>query len=95
MEDAARWHDSKILYWHVNKLRGNSCSGLVLVEDRYSATISNKGNVEGRWAVHFVNMLNQNRDTGKDLEENKKVCDMLDVKEDLFCKEELATVPKE
>jgi len=34
-----------------------------------------------------------NRDTvaGKDIEENEKVCDTLDVKEDLFCEEELAT----
>ena len=26
VEDGARWHNSKILYWHVNKLRGNSQS---------------------------------------------------------------------
>ena len=37
-------------------------------------------------------MLNQNRATGKDIEENEKVCDILDVKEDLFWEEELATV---
>ena len=37
-------------------------------------------------------MLNQNRATGKDIEENEKVCDMLNVKEDLFWEEELATV---
>jgi len=37
-----------------------------------------------------------NRDTvaGKDIGENEKVCDTLDVKEDLFCEEELATVLK-
>ena len=28
------------------------------------------------------------------IEENEKVCDTLDVKEDLFCEEELATVLK-
>ena len=39
-------------------------------------------------------MLNQDRVVGQDLEENEKVCDTLDVKEDLFCKEELATVLK-
>ena len=29
---------------------------------------------------------------GKDIEENKKVCDTLDVKKDLVCEEELAIV---
>ena len=28
MEDEARRHNSKILYWHFNKLRGSSQSGL-------------------------------------------------------------------
>ena len=31
LEDAARRHNSKILYWHVNKLKGSSQSGLVPV----------------------------------------------------------------
>ena len=39
-------------------------------------------------------MLNLNRIAGKDKEENEIVCDTLDVKEDLFCEEELATVLK-
>ena len=39
LEDAGRRHNSKILYWHVNKLRGSSQSGLVPVEDRIGATI--------------------------------------------------------
>ena len=34
LEDAARRHNSKILCWHVNKLRGSSQSGLVPVKDR-------------------------------------------------------------
>ena len=37
-------------------------------------------------------MLNQTTVEGKDTEENEKVCDTLDVKEDLFCKEEIVTV---
>jgi hypothetical protein len=37
-------------------------------------------------------VLNQNRTAGKDIEENEKVCDILDVKEDLFWEEEIATV---
>ena len=39
-------------------------------------------------------MLNRDTVAGKDIEENEKVCDTLDVKEDLFCEEELATVLK-
>jgi hypothetical protein len=33
LEDAARRHNSKIMYWHVDKLRGSSQSGLVTVKD--------------------------------------------------------------
>ena len=40
LEDTARWHNSKILYWHVNKLR--SQSGHVLVKNRNGATRSDK-----------------------------------------------------
>ena len=39
LEDAARWNNSKTLYWRVNKLRGNSQSGLVPVKERNGATI--------------------------------------------------------
>ena len=39
-------------------------------------------------------MLNQDTVAGKDIDEYEKVCDTLDVKEDLFCEEELATVLK-
>ena len=59
--DAARRHYSKILYWHVNKLRGSSQSGLVPVKDRDGATISDKERVKVRWAEYFENVLN--RDT--------------------------------
>ena len=34
LEDAARRHNSKILYLHVNKLRGSSQYGLVPVKDK-------------------------------------------------------------
>jgi len=43
---------------------------------------------------HFENVLNRNTVIGKDIEENEKVCDTLDVKEDLFCEEDLVTVLK-
>ena len=46
------------------------------------------------WAEHFENLLNRDRVAGKDIEENEKVCDTFDVKESLFCEEELATVLK-
>ena len=94
LEDAARRHTSKILYWYANKLRGSSQSGLVPVKDRNEATISDKERVKERWAEHFENVLNRDTVSGNDIDENEKVCDTLDVKEDLFCEEELATVLK-
>ena len=42
----------------------------------------------------FWESLNRARATVKDIEKNEKVFDTLDVKEDLFCEEELATVQK-
>ena len=48
LEDASRRHNSKILYWHVNKLKGSSQSGLVPVKDRNVATISDKEKVKER-----------------------------------------------
>ena len=33
LEDAARWHNSKILFWHINKLRGRSQSRPVPVKN--------------------------------------------------------------
>ena len=39
-------------------------------------------------------MLNRDTVAGKDIQENEKVCDTLDVKQDLFCEEELAIVLK-
>jgi len=52
------------------------------------------GKVKERWAEHFENVLNRDTVAGKDIDENGKVCDTLDVKEDLFCEEELAAVLK-
>ena len=43
---------------------------------------------------HFENVLNRDTVAGKDIDENEKLCDTLDVKEDLFSEEELATVLK-
>ena len=94
LEDAARRHNSKILYWHVNKLKGSSQSRLVPVKDRNGATISDKEKVKERWVEHFENMRNQDTVAGKDIDRNEKVCDTLVVKEDLFSEEELATVLK-
>ena len=39
LEGAARQHNSKIMYGHVNKLRGNSQLGLVPVKDRNEAIL--------------------------------------------------------
>ena len=71
-EDAARRHNSKILYMHVNKLKESSQSGLVPVIDRNRATISNKERAKERWAERFQNVLNRHRIAGKDIEENEK-----------------------
>ena len=65
LEDAARRHNSKILYWYVNKLRGSSQSRLVSIKDRNGATTSCKERVKERWAEHFENMLNRDRVVGK------------------------------
>ena len=94
LQDAARRHNSEILYWHVNKLKGSSYSGSVLLKDRNGATISDKEKVKEKWVEHFENVLNRDTVAGKDIDENEKVCDTLDVKEDLFSEEELATVVK-
>ena len=52
------------------------------------ATIGDKERVKQRWAKHFENVLNRDRVAGKDVEENEKVYDTLDVKKDLFCEED-------
>ena len=94
LEDAARRHNSKKLYWYVNKLKGSSQSGLVPVKVRNGATISDKEKVKEKWVEHFENMLNRDIVAGKDIDENENVCDTLDVKEGLFSEEGLATVLK-
>ena len=66
LEDTARQHNSKTLYWNVNKLRGRSQSGLVPVKDGKEATISNKKRVKERRAKHFENMPNRDRAARKD-----------------------------
>ena len=72
LEDAATRYNSKILYWHVNKLRGSNQSGLVPVKDRNGATISDKERVKERSVDRFENVLNRDRVAGKDIEEMKK-----------------------
>ena len=72
LEDAARQHNSKILYWHVNKLRGSSKSGRVSVKDRNRATISDKERIKERWKKQIESVLNRDRVAGKDIEENEK-----------------------
>jgi len=43
---------------------------------------------------HFENGLKRNIVAAKDIEENEKVCDTLDVKEEMFGEKELVTVLK-
>ena len=73
-------------------MRGSSQSGLVPVKASNGPTISDKERVKERWAEHIESKFNQYRLKGKDIEESQKVCDTFDVKEDLFCDEELSTV---
>jgi hypothetical protein len=56
-------------------LRGNSQSEVVPDKARNGATISNKERVKERWAEHFENVLYRDRVTGKDIQNNKQVCD--------------------
>ena len=48
LEEAASWHNTKILYWRINNLRGSSQSGPVPVKDRKGGTISDKKRVKER-----------------------------------------------
>jgi hypothetical protein len=93
-EDVARRHNSEILNLHVNRLRGSSQFRLVPVKDRNGAPISDRERVKERRAEHFKIVVNRDRVRGTDIEEHGEVCDTLDVKEDLFCEEELATALK-
>ena len=72
-ENIAKRHNSKILYWYVNKLKGSSQSRLVPVKDRNGAKISDKERFKERQAEHFDNMLIRDTVAGKDIEENEKV----------------------
>ena len=49
LENGARRHNSKIFYWHANKLRGSSQSGLVFAKDMNGATVNDKERVKERW----------------------------------------------
>ena len=43
-----------------------------------------KERVKVRWTKHFENVLNPYPVVGKNIEENEKLCDTLDVKQQLF-----------
>ena len=73
LEDAAIKQNSKILYWHSNKLRESSQSRLVPVKDRNKATISYKERVKEGWREDFENVLNWKRVAGNNMEEMKKL----------------------
>ena len=63
MEDAAKWHNSKIFYLYANKLKESSQWGLVPANNRNGTTINDKERIKERWAVNFENLLNRNRVT--------------------------------
>ena len=62
--------------------------------DTNETKISDKERIKERWVENFENHWNRDTVAGKDIDENGKVCDTLDVKEDLLSEEELATVLK-
>ena len=93
LEVVARQHNSKIFYWHINKLRGSSQCGLVPVKDRNGVTFTGEERVKERWVEHFENVLNRDTVSVQDIEENEKFYDTLGVKQDFF-EEELVTVLK-
>ena len=66
-------HNSKILYWHLIKLRGNLQRGFVTLKDIKRVTINDKERVEERWAEYFDKVLNHDRATRKDIKKNVKV----------------------
>jgi len=68
--------------------------GSVPTKDWNGATIRDKERFKKRWAEHYENVLNRDTVAGNNIAENEKVCDTLNLKEDLFCEEELATVLK-
>jgi hypothetical protein len=45
LENAALRHNRKIVYWHVDKLRGNSQIGFVPVKDMNETTVTDKERV--------------------------------------------------
>ena len=66
LEDAVRWHNGRIFYRYVNKLRATSQSEHNPVKYRNRVWISDKKRVKKRWAEHFENVWNHNRVAGKD-----------------------------
>jgi len=65
-------------------VRGRCQSGLVLVKDRNEAKSSDKERFKDRWVEHIETVQNQDKVAGKDIEENEKVCDTLDGKENFY-----------
>ena len=94
LEDAARQHISKIFYWHINQLRGNSQSGLCQLKIGLGPQLVIRKALKRDGQKHFENVPNYDRVMGKDIVKDDKACDTLDVKEYLFCEERLMAVSK-
>ena len=92
LEDAARQHTSKILCWHLNKLKGSSQSGLV-PGTRMGPKLVIRKELRKDGGT-FSECAKPRYSCRKDIDQNEKVCDTFDVKEDLFREEELATALK-
>jgi len=75
-------------------LKENSESGLVPVQDRNGAIISEKERVKERWAEHSENVLDHHYRYRKRYGKIENASDALNVKVDLFCEEVMMIVVK-
>ena len=81
LEYSVRWHNDRIFFRFVNKLRGTSQSELNPVKYRNGVSISDKKKELKRDGKNIFKMWQTIIELNERIE---NVCDNLDVKEDLF-----------
>ena len=84
LENTAKQHNSKIFYWHFNKLRGSSHSEDLPVKNKNGAFISDKKSFKGWRAEYFGNMLNSHKFMENGLKTNENISDNLKGKKNYF-----------
>ena len=58
LDEAARRHNKKKLYWYVNKMRNISQFGFFPAKDRNRVTVNDKERIKERWVEHIDFVLN-------------------------------------